>query len=161
MYRIGTSTILRFTDKAFTKNYLPTLGVNISEKFIKIGDELVSLTLWDIAGQEKFNRMRKHFYQGVDGMLLVFDLTRPESFNNIDEWYEDIKKNAEVNYELVGFMIGNKQDLIDERKVIRDNAISLTKKLNLDYFETSALTGHNINEVFFKIARDIIETINS
>jgi small GTP-binding protein len=156
-----TSTVLRFTDNAFTTNYIPTLGVNISEKFIKFHEDIVDLVLWDVAGQVKFDRMRKHFYQGVDGILLVFDLTRPESFRSIEKWYNDIMKNIETEYEVVGFILGNKYDLVEQRDVDKDRVIALKERLNLDYFEISALTGHNINEVFSKITHEIIKTIDS
>ncbi|NVM31092.1 MAG: GTP-binding protein [Candidatus Helarchaeota archaeon] len=145
-----TSTILRFTDNAFKRTYIPTIGVNLSEKFLEYEDASIKFVIWDIAGQSKFEKMRSYFYKGADGLLLVFDLTAPESFKNIPHWYEDIKDYLKTN--LRGLILGNKNDLIDQREVQKDQIEKLTKKLRLDYYETSALTGENVNESFTKMA---------
>lgn len=145
-----TSTILRFTDKAFRRTYIPTIGVNITEKQITYKNSSIIYILWDIAGQSKFERMRRHFYQGADGILLVFDLTREKTFKSILDWYQDIKNYLKEN--LRGFIIGNKCDLIDERKVTEEEISSLAEQLNLGYVETSALTGENVDEAFHKMA---------
>jgi len=160
--RVGkTSTILRFTDNAFTRTYLPTLGVNISEKAIKVNNYLVQLVLWDIAGQSKFEKMRVHFYQGMEATLLIFDLTNKESFRNIRGWYEDIKKNMLHPKPLIGVLIGNKSDLDDQREIPREVASNFADDLNLEYLETSALTGDNINQMFLKITTSIINSIKN
>ncbi|TFF91874.1 MAG: GTP-binding protein [Promethearchaeota archaeon] len=160
--RVGkTSTILRFTDNAFTRTYLPTLGVNISEKAIKINDQLVQLVLWDIAGQSKFEKMRVHFYQGMEATLLIFDLTNRESFFSVIDWYEDIKTNMLQPKRIIGALIGNKSDLEEKREVEYQMAVQLADKLNLNYIETSALTGENVNQMFLNITHEIIESIKS
>ncbi|MBD3194676.1 MAG: GTP-binding protein [Candidatus Lokiarchaeota archaeon] len=155
-----TSTILRFTRNAFKRTYIPTLGVNISEKTLEIDGNVVELVLWDIAGQSKFNRMRTHFYQGAEGVLLVFDLTESESFNNIKNWYQDIKKNTPGRHKIIGFIIGNKSDLENRRKVSHQSAVSLASQLNLEYIETSALTGENIQYMFETISKAILNSLN-
>ena len=71
-----TSVILRFTDRAFKRTYLPTMGVNISEKIISHENDIVEYILWDVAGQAKFQLMRKHFYEGADAQILVFKLLK-------------------------------------------------------------------------------------
>ncbi|TXT64138.1 MAG: Small GTP-binding domain protein [Promethearchaeota archaeon] len=158
--RVGkTSTILRFTDNAFTRTYLPTLGVNISEKAIKINNHLVQLVLWDIAGQSKFERMRVHFYQGMEATLLIFDLTNAESFEHIEDWHNDIKKNMLQQKPLIGALIGNKSDLEDQREVSYNEASQFADELDLFYLETSALTGENVNQLFLKITREIIKSV--
>ena len=71
-----TSTILRFTDNAFSRRYIPTMGVNISDKIFQIKEKFIELIIWDIAGQTKFETMRRHFYQGSDAIVLIFDITQ-------------------------------------------------------------------------------------
>ncbi len=154
-----TSIILRLTDDAFTRTYLPTLGVNISEKMIKIDGNYIQLVFWDLAGQSKFNSMRIHYYQGAEVVLLVFDLTNKDSFKNINKWYEDIQKNFKNKKELIGFLIGNKNDLNEKRLIEQNNALELAEKLNLQYFETSALTGENIQDMFEIIGKKFLEII--
>ncbi|TFF90601.1 MAG: GTP-binding protein [Promethearchaeota archaeon] len=153
-----TSTILRFTDKAFKSVYVPTLGTNISEKEVRINNNIINFIIWDIAGQSKFQTMRKHFYTGASGQLLIFDLTRPKTFKNIINWYNDIKSN--LNTQLHGFIIGNKKDLVEKREILDAEIESISKKLGLEYFETSALTGENVDEAFYKLGETLLSIIN-
>ena len=150
-----TSLILRFTDDAFKKRYLPTLGVNITEKNVKMkSGALIQLLIWDIAGQKKFQSMRKHFYSGSGGVLLVFDLTRSITFRNISASYRDIQKNQTGSKPFRGFIFGNKSDL-ENRQVSREDAEKLAKELDLGYIETSALTGENVEKAFYNIAENL------
>lgn len=153
-----TSTILRFTDDAFTRTYIPTLGVNISEKNIKISDYLIKLILWDIAGQIKFETMRRHFYKGAEAIILVFDISNRKSFESISNWFKDIRNYIKGESELVGFILGNKEDLIDERTITTEEAMKVASELNLEYIEISALTGKNVEESFYKVAETLVKS---
>jgi small GTP-binding protein len=147
-----TSTILRFTDNAFRASYISTIGTSISEKIVNINRKSVLLILWDLAGQLKFDIMRNHFYKGAEAGLLVFDLTKPETLKTIPKWHKDLTTSTKHKGKLPIFMVGNKNDLTTQRKVERKEAEFIAKELKLEYFETSALTGDNINLVFEKIA---------
>ncbi len=151
-----TSAVLRFTDKAFKRTYLPTIGVNISEKKVQLKkfNMEIAFTIWDIAGQQKFQSMRKHFYTGAEGVFLMFDLTSQESFLNISNWHKDIKLKLKDDF--VGFLLGNKRDLRVERRVGIDEINKLAKDLNMDYIETSALTGLNIDKTFYDMSKAIV-----
>ncbi|MHA2006820.1 MAG: Rab family GTPase [Promethearchaeota archaeon] len=154
-----TSTILRFTDNAFIRTYIPTLGVSVSEKKIKFEEEYVNFILWDIAGQSKFEVMRRHFYQGAEAIILIFDLTNRKSFESIPGWYNDIKKNFDAyQKKLIGFMLGNKEDLKNNRKISHDEATKVAENLNLEYVETSALTGRNVEISFYKLGETILNS---
>ncbi len=154
-----TSTILRFTDNAFMRTYIPTLGVSVSEKNINLDNILINLILWDIAGQSKFELMRRHFYQGSEGVILIFDLTNPKSFESIPNWYNDVFKNiGRTQKKLIGFILGNKEDLLNERKVPINDAAKIAEELNLEYIETSALTGKNVEESFYKLAKTLLHS---
>ena len=152
-----TSTILRFTDNAFKRSYIPTMGTNITEKSFRVKDNVIELILWDLAGQSKFELMRKHFYQGSEAVILIFDLTNPKSFESITQWFKDIKENLRIDHELIGCIFGNKSDLDNNRKIGTNEAQKLASQLKLDYFETSALTGKNVENAFYSIAEKIIE----
>jgi small GTP-binding protein len=152
-----TSTILRFTDNAFSRVYVPTMGTNISDKNFQVGNDFVELIIWDIAGQSKFQTIRKHFYQGVNGIILIYDLTNPKSFESISAWYKDIKSYYSHKKSIVGFIFGNKLDLVNKRKVKNSTAIKLAKALDLKYIEISALTGQNVENAFYDIAKKLIE----
>ena len=153
-----TSIILRFTDNAFLRTYVPTLGVSITEKVFNVDDKVVESILWDIAGQNKFQTMRRHFYQGSEAILLIFDLTNRSSFNSIKNWYDDVMKNMEKHHhQMTGYIFGNKSDLTEIRKVKLVEALTLAKELNLKYIETSALTGKNVEYTFYDIAETVIK----
>ena len=150
-----TSTVLRLTDNAFMRTYVPTLGVSISERLMEIGDKHVTLILWDIAGQSKFELMRKHFYKGTDAVILIFDLTNRKSFESVSKWVNDIRKYEK---DLVGIIFGNKEDLLNDRKIQNDEALRIAEALNLEYAETSALTGKNIEQSFYKVAETLFKS---
>jgi small GTP-binding protein len=150
-----TSTVLRFTNKAFKATYLPTIGVTISEKALLCQRKRYEYIIWDIAGQAKFQMMRRHFYQGADGILIVFDLARAETLESIAKWYQDVKTH--LKKEIPGIIIGNKSDLEEKRKVTKEEGIKLAKQLSLDYVETSALAGVNVEEAFLRLGEFIAE----
>ena len=149
-----TSLILRYTNNAFKRSYVPTLGVHVTEKIFKIDDSIIQLTLWDIGGQQKFETMRQQFYKGLDAVFFVFDLTRIETFNSIPKWFSDVLAQSKDRSEmLTGFIIGNKNDLIEQRMVNVDMLNSLANQLNLGFIETSALQGENVDYAFSTIAK--------
>ncbi|MBA7514813.1 hypothetical protein ES705_06848 [subsurface metagenome] len=150
-----TSTILRLTDNAFMRTYVPTLGVSISERLMNIGDKHINLILWDIAGQSKFEIMRRHFYKGTDAVILIFDLTNPISFESVSNWFNDIKKYEK---DVTGLIFGNKEDLVEQRKIQTEEALKIAETLNLEYIETSALTGKNIEQSFYKLAETLFKS---
>ncbi len=153
-----TSTILRFTDNAFLRTYVPTLGVSITEKLFNAQSGVIEMILWDIAGQAKFETMRRHFYQGSEAILLIFDLTNRKSFTSIKNWYHDVMNNMEKHHhQMVGYIFGNKSDLTEVRKVKLVEALALAKELNLKYIETSALTGKNVEYAFYDIAETVVK----
>jgi small GTP-binding protein len=106
--------------------------------------------LWDVAGQPQFYMLHKPYFNGADGMILVFDVTRSSTFSNVKNWY-----NTTIKFGLSAIprvLVGNKTDLKDERKIILPMANHLSEELNAPYFETSALTGDGVDDIFEKIA---------
>ncbi|MFW9878425.1 MAG: Rab family GTPase [Candidatus Thorarchaeota archaeon] len=155
-----TSLILRYTNNAFRRSYVSTLGVHVTNKIFKTEDStIIQLVLWDVGGQERFKFMRKKFYQGSDAIFLVFDLTNPETFSNIPVWYSDLKENINILDEnITGYIIGNKKDLENDKKISSESALNLAEKLNLGYLETSALSGENVDYAFTVLAKLLYET---
>lgn len=150
--RVGKTTlILRYTDKAFRELYIPTLGVQVSMRYVEVDQNTqVKLNIWDIAGQELFNQIRGKFYTGSHAVLIVYDVTNPKTFNSVERWYKDMIKTGEKP----GFLIGNKIDL--PAQVNKLDAKNLADKLGLEYVETSAKTGENVDLVFQKLAEKLI-----
>jgi Ras-related protein Rab-8A len=152
-----TSLILRYTNNAFRRSYIPTLGVHVSDKIFKINDVVVQLVIWDLAGQQKFDTMRHQFYMGSDAFILVFDLTDLKSFENISNWFLDIQNQVKEQENLIGCIIGNKSDLEEQVKIKFENAKELSSYLNLNFFETSALSGSNVDNVFTQLAQSLYD----
>lgn len=147
-----TSLLTNFATNQFEEKYLPTVGVSILKEVIELEDldAKINLMFWDIAGQPQFYMLHRPYFNGADGIFLVFDMTRTSTFSNINNWY-----SSAVKYGLSGvprILIGNKVDLKEEKKIIKPMADHLSEKLNAPYFETSALTGENVKPVFHKIA---------
>ncbi len=147
-----TSLLTNFATNQFEEKYLPTVGVSILKETIELEDKgaTINLMFWDIAGQPQFYMLHRPYFNGADGMILVFDTTRSSTFSNVNNWY-----NHGVKFGLSGIpriLIGNKIDLKEDRKIILPMAEHLSEKLNAPYFETSALTGENVKVVFQKIA---------
>ncbi|MHA1835656.1 MAG: GTP-binding protein [Candidatus Odinarchaeia archaeon] len=150
-----TCLTLTFVKKEFKSDYIPTLGVDVYMKEFGLGESKVTLIIWDIAGQEKFDIIRKQYYKGAQGALLVFDLTRPETFYNIEKWHEELVINVSEKIPII--LLANKSDVEDKRQVKSDEIELMAKKLRCDYFETSAKTGKNVDKAFYSLLKKIIK----
>jgi len=153
-----TSLLTKYSSKQFQEKYLPTIGTNITKVKMDIENTELNLMMWDIAGQSHFYMLHKPYFNGGNAMMLVFDITRTSTYSNINNWY-----NTAVKYGLSRvprILIGNKIDLNNERKITRAHAQHLSDKLNAPYFETSAKTGENVNEVFQKIGELLLKSQN-
>ena len=154
-----TELLRNYASNQFEENYLPTVGVSILKEPVELKkyNATINLMFWDIAGQPQFYLLHRPYFNGADGIILVFDVTRSSTFSNINNWY-----NSAVKYGLSGIpkiLIGNKAHLRGERKIILPMAEHLAEKLNIyDYYETSHLTGFNVKDVFEKISELIYQS---
>ncbi|MHA1278867.1 MAG: Rab family GTPase [Candidatus Helarchaeota archaeon] len=146
-----TSLIDRFVNHKFEENYIATMGVSITLKDLQVGDIPVQIMLWDIGGSEKWDRVRNMFYRGSNGVILVYDVTRPATFLNLTHYLQDMEES--VHKKIPFILIGNKIDLKDLNKVQPDIAENLMKDANaVAFYETSAKNGQNVEVSFQKIA---------
>ena len=150
---VGKSSIInRYVENNFDYNFVSTLGVDFRKKNININGEDIRLKIWDTAGQEKFRSIQKQYYRNSDGILLVFDVTKFDTFNVLEEWINSIKN--QTSNDIIVVLVGNKIDL--NNKVISDDEIkNFANDNKFKYFLTSAATGKNINEVFDYIVKEI------
>ncbi|MBA7632102.1 hypothetical protein ES703_39644 [subsurface metagenome] len=153
-----TSLLNRFCEDSFNEDYKPTLGANIIRKDVNLeeANTKIRLIMWDLAGQEKYNVIRSMYFQGCEGALLVYDVTRYNTFDNIkSRWLRDFKKY--IRKEGVYVLIGNKIDLSKERVVSTEKGKDLAEKINASHFiETSAKLGENIEEAFLLLVKQIL-----
>lgn len=153
-----TSLINQYIEHSFKEDYKPTLGANIIRKDVFV-DEINAkcrLILWDLAGQEKYNVIRSMYFQGCVGALLVYDVTRHNTFNDIQErWLKDFKKY--VKKEGTYVLIGNKKDLDDQRAVPSEEGSALAEQIKAsDFIETSAKLNQNVDVAFKNLVYQIL-----
>lgn len=142
-----TSIVRQYITHTFQKDYLSTLGVQVSTKEIRYPDlAVIKLIIWDVAGQQIFGSVRPMYYKDASVAVLVYDITDRATFESIPKWVKEIHEN-EPNASIV--LVGNKIDLDYARKVSKGEGEKLAKELNLGGFvETSARTGEGINKLF-------------
>ena len=149
-----SSIVIRYTENKFYSSYLTTIGVDFLRKVITVGDKEINLQIWDSAGQEKYNSISKQYYNKADGIILVFDLNSRMSFDGMMNWLEEIEVSTAKGIPIV--IVGNKCDLAT-REITTDEAYEFAETKNIPYFETSAMTGHNVNEAINKLVEIALE----
>ena len=153
---VGKSNILsRYVKDEFSSNSKSTVGVELGIKFLKIKNTKTKIQIWDTAGQERYRAITSSYFKGSNGCFIVYDITNEASFNNIENWYEQIQK--ETSSDLPILLVGNKCDLEDERKVPIEKGKEKAKNLNCAFFETSALKKINIDKIFEELVNNIYE----
>jgi len=150
-----TSLILRFCDNKFIEIGTSTIGVDTKTKDIRHNGKKIELEIWDTAGQERFKALAKNSYKGSDGIILVYDITQKKTFSNIKHWYDNIKKNIDIDKVAI-ILVGNKSDLPD-RQVKKENYEKFSEQYNLEVIETSCKDNKNIEETFNALIEKMIK----
>ncbi|AES88820.1 RAB GTPase-like protein A5B [Medicago truncatula] len=154
---VGKSCLLlRFSDGSFTTSFITTIGIDFKIRTIELDGKRIKLQIWDTAGQERFSFVINNFtyYRGAMGILLVYDVTDEASFNNIRNWIRNIEQHASDNVNKI--LVGNKADMDESKRAVpTSKGQALADEYGIKFFETSAKTNLNVEEVFFSIARDI------
>ncbi|EAN80470.1 Ras-related protein RAB2B, putative [Trypanosoma equiperdum] len=157
---VGKSCLLlQFTDKRFEPLHDLTIGVEFGARVVTIKEKNIKLQIWDTAGQESFRSITRSYYRGACGALLVYDVTRRDTFTHLQTWLEDARSNA--NTAIVIMLIGNKCDLEKKREVSREEGEAFARKHNLVFMETSAKTAQNVDDAFLKTAAMIYDNVES
>jgi small GTP-binding protein len=153
-----TSLVLQYCEKKFSENYIMTIGSNFAIKSLSLDSTTnVKLQIWDLAGQQHFSFVRPPFYRGASGTVYVFDITNRDSFENILEWKREVETVVQSKPSV---LVGNKCDLADERVVSKKEGELLAEKIGptcLGYYETSAKTGINLDDMFHKLVHTVID----
>ena len=153
---VGKSNILsRYLKDEFRDDSKSTVGVELGSKFLKIKGVGAKLQIWDTAGQERYRSITSSYYKGSHGCFIVYDITNEISFENVDKWYEQAKK--ETSKEISIILVGNKCDLENERKISKEQVEEKAKSLNCPFFETSALSKIKIDDIFTEMVNNIFD----
>ena len=153
-----SSIVLRYSDNKFNESWLSTIGVDSKRKIVKIKGESVKVSIWDTAGQEKFQNIVKQYYNGANGVLLIYDITSQKSFDKINFWYNDLKQNVNIDGLFI-CLVGNKKDLNEDRIISVEKAQEFAKNNNMKFYEVSAKSGEGIKQLFEEVTSSIMDKI--
>lgn len=158
---VGKSCLLlRFSDDSFTTSFITTIGIDFKIRTIELDGKRIKLQIWDTAGQERFRTITTAYYRGAMGILLVYDVTDESSFNNIRNWIRNIEQHASDNVNKI--LVGNKADMDESKRAVPfAKGQALADEFGIKFFETSAKTNMNVEDVFFTVARDIKQRLAS
>ena len=148
-----TSLVLRFDQNVFSTKFVTTIGVDYRDKMVKVESAPMRLQLWDTAGQERFRSLTSNFFGRADGFVLCYDISNRPSFDHVVGWMRDIKTRAPPDCDIV--LCGNKSDLDADRVVTTEEGKVLANEYGVQFFETSALTGANVETMFMALATTI------
>ncbi|GMI90293.1 ARABIDOPSIS RAB GTPASE HOMOLOG A2B, RAB GTPase homolog A2B, RAB GTPASE HOMOLOG A2B [Hibiscus trionum] len=155
---VGKSNILsRFTRNEFALDSKSTIGVEFATRTLQVEGKTVKAQIWDTAGQERYRAITSAYYRGAVGALLVYDITKRQTFDNVLRWLRELRDHADSN--IVIMMAGNKSDLNHLRAVSTEDAQGLAESEGLSFMETSALEAYNIEKAFQTVLLDIYQII--
>ena len=155
---VGKTNILnKYVNNEFSYSTQSTVGVEFGSKIVKKGEKTIKLQIWDTAGQERYKSITSAYYKGSKGALIVYDITKKQTFENVDRWIDELKEKGSDN--ILIMLIGNKSDLEDKREVQTDEVAKKTRQYKIAFCETSALNGNNIEHAFDSLVEEISKNI--
>jgi len=152
-----SSLLLRYCDDTFTDSFIATIGSDYKVRELTLDGSKVNLQIWDTAGQERFRTITSSYYRGAHGIVVVYDTTNQETFQNVQKWLQEIDRYA--GEDVHRLLVGSKSDLASERKVSKDEAKDLADQMNLELIETSSKDNNNVEAAFKMMATAIKEKL--
>eukprot|EP00850_Spirogloea_muscicola_P023309 SM000346S12850 [mRNA] locus=s346:60608:66898:+ [translate_table: standard] len=156
---VGKSNLLsRFTRNEFCLESKSTIGVEFATRSIQVDGKTIKAQIWDTAGQERYRAITSAYYRGAVGALLVYDITKHVTYENVERWLKELRDHADSN--IVIMLVGNKSDLRHLRGVSTEDAQAFSEKEGLSFIETSALEATNVEGAFHKILTEIYRIVS-
>ena len=156
---VGKSNLLlQYAHNKFNDDYQATIGVEFGAKNITVNNKIYRIQIWDTAGQENFRSITRAYYKNSVCAMVVYDITNKDTFNNVQTWIEDCKNQSPKTIFMV--LVGNKNDLEDKRQVKYEDGMELANKNGMMFYETSAKSGFNVEEIFNSSAKAIAQKID-
>uniref|UniRef100_A0A8B9JDZ1 RAB1A, member RAS oncogene family a n=1 Tax=Astyanax mexicanus TaxID=7994 RepID=A0A8B9JDZ1_ASTMX len=146
-------------DDTYTESYISTIGVDFKIRTIELDGKTIKLQIWDTAGQERFRTITSSYYRGAHGIIVVYDVTDQESFNNVKQWLQEIDRYASESVNKL--MVGNKCDLTTKKVVDYTTAKEFADSLGIPFLEASAKNATNVEQAFMTMAAEIKKRMGS
>ena len=157
---VGKTNILnRYINNTFSETTKSTVGVELGTKVEEYNNTKIKVQIWDTAGQERYKSITKTYYKGAKGAFIVYDITKKDSFKNIDKWIQDLREFGEDDAAIL--IVGNKSDLEESREVTTDEVKKKAEVYKMAYCETSALKSKNINYAFQTLIKLVAEKMEN
>ncbi|KAI1851637.1 hypothetical protein JX266_003099 [Neoarthrinium moseri] len=157
---VGKSNLLsRFTRNEFNLDSKSTIGVEFATRSIQVDSKTIKAQIWDTAGQERYRAITSAYYRGAVGALLVYDISKHQTYENVTRWLKELRDHADAN--IVIMLVGNKSDLRHLRAVPTDEAKAFASENHLSFIETSALDASNVELAFQNILTEIYRIVSS
>ena len=152
-----TCFLLRYCDKSFQDVHLSTIGLDYRLKSMTLkNNKNIKLQIWDTAGQDRFRAITKNYYKGANGIILIYDVTNMQTYENVKNWISQIKEEANPN--VIIYLVGNKIDVPDDQRLVKpEDGQKIADEFNLPFNEASAKDGTNVNEIFQELLEQIDE----
>ena len=151
-----TCLINRYTNGVFREEYISTVGIDFYTKQEEINNKTVQVKIWDTVGQERFRALTTSFLRNAEGVVIVFDVTSQESFDNVKGWINSVKSNIGENVIPI-IIVGNKIDMENMREISKEDGNKIVSENGFKYFETSAKTGKGVDEAFKELVNQILD----
>ncbi|XP_010509813.1 PREDICTED: ras-related protein RABA1h [Camelina sativa] len=156
---VGKSNLLsRFTKNDFSHDSRSTIGVEFATRSIQVDDKIVKAQIWDTAGQERYRAITSAYYRGAVGALLVYDVTRHVTFENVERWLKELRDHTDAN--TVIMLVGNKADLCHLRAISTEEVKDFAERENTFFMETSALEAINVENAFTEVLTQIYRVVS-
>lgn len=156
---VGKSNLLsRFAKNEFSLESKSTIGVEFATRSIRVDDKIVKAQIWDTAGQERYRAITSAYYRGAVGALLVYDVTRHVTFENVERWLKELRDHTDAN--IVIMLVGNKADLRHLRAVSTEDATAFAEREKTFFMETSALESLNVENAFTEVLTQIYHVVS-
>ena len=152
-----TCFLLRYCDMSFQDVHLSTIGLDYRLKSMTLkNNKNIKLQIWDTAGQDRFRAITKNYYKGANGIILIYDVTNMQTYENVKNWISQIKEEANPN--VIIYLVGNKIDVPDDQRLVKaEDGQKIADEFNLPFNEASAKDGTNVNEIFQELLEQIDE----
>jgi len=149
-----SSLLLRFADNTFTSAYINTIGVDFKIRTVDLEGQKIKLQIWDTAGQERFRTITATYYRGTHGVLVVYDVTERDTFENVRRWMNEIDSNCDTCTNNVNrVLVGNKSDMINDITISKEEGEAYAKQIGVPHFWTSAKSNDQVDEMFRQITK--------